>query len=446
MSGSRSATGAPPVNAESAGAPSGRHRVLLLAESCNPEWPSLPVVAYKAALALAEIADVTLVTHVRNRPAITRAGGGKAEVVYIDTEYVAAPLYKLSRIIRGGEQYAQTAGVAMAWPTQVAFEWEVWRKFKGALRNREYDVVHRITPMSPTLPSLLAGRSPVPFVLGPLNGGLAWPPGFTQEFRREREYLHYVRGAYRWLPFYRSTYARSACVLAAFQHTIDDLPAATRARTIDFPEVGIDPALFDWPGERPPRERQVFLYAGRLVAYKCPDVAIAAFAQSPLLRRHRLVIVGGGPEQANLESLVARHDLSATVEVLGSRTQSEVGALMRAADVFVFPSIRELGAGVVVEAMATGCVPVVTAYGAPATLVTDATGCRVPLGSKPELVSGFQRVLEELASQPERVRALSRAAHARALGLYSWQAKARKTVQVYDWVLGRRSAPPRFEE
>ena len=43
-------------------------RVLLLADDCNPEWPSLPVVGYKAARAIADYADVTVATHVRNRP------------------------------------------------------------------------------------------------------------------------------------------------------------------------------------------------------------------------------------------------------------------------------------------------------------------------------------------------------------------------------------------
>ena len=404
------------------------------------------MVAYKAALALAEIASVTLVTHVRNRPALTRAGAGKADVVYLDTEYLAAPMYRLSQMIRRSEQYAQTLAVAMAWPAQVAFELAAWRKFKAALRAGQYDLVHRLSPMSPTLPSPMARWSPVPFVLGPLNGGLAWPPGFGKELRREREYLRYFRDAYRLLPFYRSTYARAACVLAAFRHTIEDLPATARARTIDFPEVGIDPALFAWPGERPRRDRLVFLYAGRLVAYKCPDVAIEAFAGSPSLRRHRLVMVGGGPEQAQLEALVARHDLAGTVEILGQRPQSEVGMLMRDAEVLVFPSIRELGAGVVVEAMATGCVPVVVAYGAPATLVTEATGSRVPLGTKAELVTAFWRELEALAAQPDRIRDLSKAAHERALRYYTWQAKATKTVQAYEWVLGRRSVPPRFED
>ncbi len=420
-------------------------RVLLLSDACNPEWPSLPIVAYNVARALAEHAEVVLVTHVRNRPALTKTGTGRASVVYLDTEYVAAPMHRLSHLIRRGEQNAQTAAVALAWPAQVAFEWEAWKRYKGELAAGRFDIVQRLTPMSPTLPSPMAKWSPVPFVLGPLNGALAWPPGFEQELRREGEYLRYARAAYRWLPFYRSTYARAACILASFDHTIADLPASARPRTIDFPEVGIDPKVFSWPGDRPERERLTFLFAGRLVPYKCADLALRAFAASAELRRHRLVIVGDGPERERLQADVISLGLEGTVEILGQRPQSEVGRLMREADVFVFPSIRELGAGVVIEAMACGCVPVVVAYGGPATLVNDETGVRVPLGSKEQIADAFRVALEGLAGDRPRIRRLARAAHARAIGRFSWDVKARKMIEIYEWVLGRRAIRPEFE-
>jgi glycosyltransferase involved in cell wall biosynthesis len=421
-------------------------RILLLSDYCNPEWPSLPVVAYNQAKALADHAEVVLVTQVRNRPAIEKRGGaGKCRIVYLDTEYVAAPLHQLGTFIRRDEQYAQTVVVAMAWPSQIAFEWEAWKLFKDDLRGGAFDIVQRLTPMSPTLPSPMARWSPVPFVLGPLNGALAWPPGFEHELRREREYLRYVRAAYKVMPFYRSTYARSRCILAAFQHTIDDLPASARARTIDFPEVGVDPEIFAWPGERPERDRLTFLYAGRLVPYKCPDVALEAFAASPELRRHRLLVVGDGPERPRLEAFVAEKRLEGTVEILGKRPQKEVGQLMRDADVFVFPSVRELGAGVVVEAMACGCVPVAVNYGGPATLITDDTGRRVPLGRKADLVTSFREELERLAADRPLIRRMSRAAYERAVGKYSWDVKARKLVEVYDWILGRRAERPVFD-
>jgi len=422
-----------------------RLRALLLADACNPEWPSLPVVGYKAALAIAEHADVAIATHVRNRPAIERAGAGRAEAVYLDNEYVARPLHRLAKWLRGGAEGSWTTVQALAYPSQIAFEHEAWKRFGRQLGAGEFDVVHRVTPMSPTLPSPLAKRSPVPFVLGPLNGGLPWPPGYGRELRREREYLSYVRALYRRLPYHRSTYEHAAVILAAFQHTLDDLPPSARPRAIDFPEVGIDPALFRGAEAREERGSLTFLFAGRLVPYKCADVALAAFAASPALRAHRLVVVGDGPERGQLESFAAEHDLTGCVEFTGWQSQAEVGDWMRRADVFVFPSIRELGAGVVVEAMACGAVPVVVDYGGPGGLVTTDSGVRVPLAPKAALTGSFVSALEALTSDPGRRRELARRAQQRALEEYSWDAKARKTIEVYRYACGQRPDAPRFE-
>jgi len=405
---------------------------------------SLPAVAYKACRAIADLADVVLVTNVRNQPAISRQGCGRARVVYIDNESVAAPLYRLAKILRGGDSVAWTTNVALLYPAYLAFEWRVWRRFRSRLAARAFDLVHRLTPMSPTIPSPIAKWSPVPFVLGPLNGGLSWPAAYRRELRREREHLSFFRRAFRLLPYHRSTYARAHLTLAAFQHTIDDLPASSRGSALHFPEVGIDSSIFYPPQKLRVDWRLTFLFAGRLVPYKCADVLIAAFARSPVLRQHRLVIVGDGPEKAELTRMAAAHGLSTCVEFAGWKNQMEVAELMRSADIFAFPSIRELGAGVVIEAMACGCVPVVVDYGGPGGLVDDACGIRVSLGPKPELVEGFTSALETLASDRVRLRRLQSEGVMRAQASYSWEAKARKTIEAYEWVLGRRSTVPRF--
>ena len=419
-------------------------RVLVLADDCNPEWPSLPVVGYKYVKALADVADVTLVTQVRNRPNIEKHGIGAAEVAYLDTEKVAAPLAKLAEFLRGGSGKGWTLQMAMDYPAYIWFEREAWRRFAPELHGGRFDLVHRVTPMSPTLPSYMAHLSPVPFVLGPLNGNLPWPPQFRAELAREREWLSFARSFYKLMPWHRSSYRDSACILAAFEHTMKDLRHSQLAKTIDFPEVGIDPELFATQ-EREPASQLQFLYAGRLVPYKLPEVVVRAFATSPGLRRHRLRIAGDGPERPRLEAVIREHGLESCVELLGQQTQAQVAHLMRESHVFAFPSIRELGAGVVVEAMASGMACVVVDYGGPATLIAPDRGIKVPMGDLPSLVGSFRAAMESLVADPQRVAALGRAAHAHALRHYAWSRKAAKTVEIYRWLLdGGNSVKPSF--
>lgn len=418
-------------------------RVLVLADDCNPEWPSLPVVGYKAARAIADYADVTVATHVRNRPNLERAGFGQAKVEYIDNEYIAKGMYKLNTWLRGGNQVGWTTHIAMNYPSYLAFEWEVWRRFRPALEAGEFDVVHRLTPMSPTLPSPIASVCPVPFVIGPLNGGLAWPADYAPERAREKEWMVKLREAHRILPFYQSTFDKSAAILAAFRHTAQDLPERARERIVNFPEVGIDAELFHPQSRRrqTPNSRLTFLFAGRLVPYKLPSLVVDCFARSAVLRGHRLLIVGDGPEREAMERKVNEAQLGGSVQLLGQRSQAEVGELMRQSDVFVFPSIRELGAGVVAEAMASGLCCAAVDYGGPAELLANGRGVKVPLAAPEPLTRGFIQALEQLAASPEQVHACGEKARSYALSMLTWDVKAQFMIDLYQRAVERRPMP-----
>src|SRR5690242_9231218 len=102
-------------------------RVLILADSCNPDWPSLPIVGYKSARAIGNHADVVVATHIRNKANIEKSGFGKARVRFIDSEYVARPMYRLASLLRGGTEASWTTNIALSYPSNIAFEWEVWK-------------------------------------------------------------------------------------------------------------------------------------------------------------------------------------------------------------------------------------------------------------------------------------------------------------------------------
>jgi glycosyltransferase involved in cell wall biosynthesis len=418
-----------------------RPRVLLLAENCNPEWPSLPIVGYNYARALARVADVHVATHVRNRPNVEAAGELAPRVTYVDNEWIAARMYRVAKVLRGGSEVAWSTNQMMAYLPYLEFERRALAAFRDELRRGAFDLVHRITPMSPTLPSLAAGRTAVPFVIGPLNGNLDWPAAFASEQRREREGLRRLRGLYKALPFARSTYTRAAAILAAFEHTARDLPDAVRDRVVPFPEIGFDPEVFH-PGDRAPPFAGPgpyrFVFAGRLVPYKLPEAAVRAFVESEALAPHRLEIIGDGPEAPRLRRLVAAAGAEDRVVFAGRRSQAEVADALRRADAFVFPSIRELGAGVVIEAMACGPVCIVTDYGAPGALASSGRGVRLALQPLDGLVAAARAAMEGCLADPAGHAAMAKAARDHAFDLYTWEAKAAYTLRIWEAVLDGR--------
>lgn len=430
-----------------------RRRVLVLAESAHPQAQSVSWVGWAHARALAERNDVHLVTRLANREAILAAGllEGR-DFTAIDLEALERRVLALATRLRGGADKGWTTLMALSLPLYLAFERDVWRIFGDRIRQRQFDVVHRITPVSPTMPSLIAprcARAGVPFVLGPLNGGLAWPQEFAALRRAEHEWLSYLRAAHRLVPYYRATRRCAGAILVGSLDTFRHVPKRYAGKCIYLPENGIDPARFapgaadsDEPGggDRPIRA----LFVGRLVPYKGCAMAIEALA--PLLSQGcaTFTIVGDGPDRTALEALAARLDVGGRVAFAGRVPPDEIARHYRAADVLVFPSIREFGGGVVLEAMAVGTVPVVVDYGGPGELVNAECGIAVPIGRPGDIVAGVRAAVSKLLDEPEHRRAMARAARERADALFVWRRKAEQTEQVYDWVLGRRPTKPDF--
>jgi glycosyltransferase involved in cell wall biosynthesis len=211
-------------------------------------------------------------------------------------------------------------------------------------------------------------------------------------------------------------------------------------------ENGVDPRRFPpapAAARRRPRTGPLRLaFAGRLVPCKGVELAIAAVA--PHVRAGRAVfdVYGDGPEMARLRAQVAALDVAEGVRLHGWTAQGELLARLGAADVFLFPSIREFGGGALLEAMAAGLVPVVLAWGGPRELVTEGTGIVLPLPDRATVVAGIGAAVQRLADDADLLQRLAEGAFRRATGEFSWQVKARQTVEVYRWVTGARPDPP----
>ncbi len=425
-----------------------RLRVLAIAEAANPEWVSVPLVGWSLAKALMAHHDVHLVTQIRNRDAILRAGLVEGrDFTAIDSEAVAAPVYRLAEKLRMGEgkgwTMVQALSSRLAYPY---FERKVWQHFGPALTSGAYDVVHRITPLSPIANSSLAAKcqvAGVPFVLGPLNGGAPWPKGFDAERLAEREWLSYLRGAYRLSPARSKMLRNSRAIIAGSRFTKSDLPRSVRDKVALLAENGIDPDRFTPQPRSDIRSLPLRVcFIGRLVPYKGADLLLQAAA--PLVQAGEMVIdiIGNGPEEHRLKALVQELRLGDKVTFHGWVDHNGVQSILGKADVLGFPSFREFGGGVVLEAMALGVVPVICDYAGPAELVDESCGFKIPVTDRAGITTALRLCLQDIAAKPDQLNAKSRAALARVQNHFTWDQKARQITAIYHWAIDPQGPIP----
>ena len=423
-------------------------RVLVTAEAANPEWVSVPLVGWSLANALRNVVDVHLVTQIRNCSAIKRQGLVEGrDFTSIDSEKLAKPLWKIGNLLRGGGGKGWTTITALNAFSYYYFDHLVWQRFGKAIRNNNFDIVHRITPLSPTIPSLMARkchRAGVPFVSGPLNGGVPWPREFNAARRKEKEWLSYIRNTYKLLPGYASTLHSAAALIIGSQHTLAQVPAKYHEKCIYLPENGIDPEKFSLVADSNPKGPLRICFVGRLVPYKGPDMLLEAAA--PLIRENRikLDVFGDGPLMGKLRMMVEQERLTNGVSLHGWVEHAELQGQMCRSQVFAFPSIREFGGGVVLEAMALGLVPLVVDYAGPGELVTTDTGYKVPLGRREDIVVAFRQKLRTLVEERVSLEYIGRAARVRIHNLFTWEVKARQVREIYQWILAPGTEKPVF--
>lgn len=418
-------------------------RVLIIAEAANPEWVSVPLVGWSLARALGAKCDAHIVTQIRNRDAFLRAGLVEGvDFTAIDSEAFARPLWALGEKLRMGDGKGWTTLQLINALSYPYFEHLIWKAFGGAIKAGAYDIVHRVTPLSPTISSPLArkcARAGIPFVLGPLNGGVPWPKGFDTERRREREWLSYLRSAYKALPGRKATLKHASAIITGSQHTASEVPPGFQSKCVFIPENGIDPARFSGVATPPEHGPLRACFLGRMVPYKGPDMLLEA--ARPLLESGALEIemIGDGPM---LEPLKAQNNKGITWR--GWMAHEEVQGVLKSCHLLSFPSIREFGGGVVLEAMALGVPPLIVDYAGPGELVQSEWGIKVPIGTRDEIIARFRAELTALCGDRSTLAPMGAAAIARVENHFTWERKADQVLRVYDWVLRGGEAPEFF--
>lgn len=183
-----------------------------------------------------------------------------------------------------------------------------------------------------------------------------------------------------------------------------------------------DPAKV-WEGDR------LILSVGRLIEKKGYDdlVKACSFLRDRGVGRFRCVIAGDGPMEAELEALIAEHDLADHVQLAGPKSQDEIIALLEETAVFALPCVTETTGGkdnlptVIMEAMAARVACASTRLAGVPEMVIDGETGRLVDERQPEAFAG---ILETLLGDPEGTESMGDSGYALAKQIFSKQVTA----------------------
>lgn len=194
---------------------------------------------------------------------------------------------------------------------------------------------------------------------------------------------------------------RSAKVVAiseAVKHSLTEY-FHTAPGKIQVVYNGVDLSRFERKMYSADRQPVQCIYVGRLIEEKGVQVILHNLANVPASVDYRLLIVGEGPYREELENLARNLKIDQKVQFLGVR--KDVPMLLKEADVFLHMPVWEEGFGIaVVEAMASGIIPVCAKAGGIPEIISDGEdGFLVEKYSHTEAAAAICRIAEMHAEE-----------------------------------------------
>lgn len=414
-------------------------RILLSAYQCAPGAGSVSQIGWEWYSRLSQTMHVTLATHIRNRVALEAAGAPlpNTEIVYIDTEWLAGPLYGASkRIFRGSEH----AVFLISSFDFFVYDAALVRHARKMMRDgAQWDLVHAVTPVSPSSFTRLS-RLGLPVVRGPLNGGLRTPAQFPELMKADSSWLYSLRDLTRPIRQLLGRRCAGDVILTANDATRESLTRREKEVARGMMEIAVDPQRFSatpWPpapsGEIPLR----LVFVGRLIAAKALSLLLGAMIELKPEYPIELTVIGDGPMREAWERQAG--ELDGAVKFTGAQNAAAVAEAIEDSHALCLPSVRESGGAVLLEAMSCGRPVIGLALGGPGAIITPEVGQLAPAQSTRAAIDGLKAVLADIFAHPDAWRQRGLNVRIAAEKDHSWDARIRDFSLIFDELVTARA-------
>ena len=303
---------------------------------------------------------------------------------------------------------------------------------KRLAEGERFDIAHEVVPVAMRYPSPAVGFG-IPLIIGPVGGGLKSPPAFLPEegttpwYQRLRK-LDGLR--LRYDPLLRRSFESADCVLGIAPYVSELLGDLSIRRFETMSDVALHEVHS--VNDRSTRAGPVrLLHVGRIIRTKgLLDVirAMSRLRDLPVV----LDVLGDGPDRPPCEAAVRELGLESRVTFHGTVARSVVDGFYERADIFVFPSYREPGGSVVLEAMGFGLPLVVCDRGGPGANVDDSCAFRLPVVSPEQLAADCAAAVRTLVENSALRLRMGDAAREHAASAHLWTNRLDQMFRLYE--------------
>lgn len=325
-----------------------------------------------------------------------------------------------------------------------AYLWQIKAYFLARKLNQRFhfDVFHHVTYANDWMASFIGALLPISYIRGPGGGAHRVPKKFLSEFSLIDRILQSLRNFGQWLfrhdPFFILSQKRAKAILVCNRESVEAIPKKWQNKTHLFPVNGISKEDLDLlsRSEKINNNKFKVLSAGKLLPIKGFSLAIKAFKIfSEKVENTELEIIGDGPELYCLKNLAQKLEIGDKVKFKNWLPRNEFLKELKSGDVFLFPSLRDGGGQVIIEAMAAGLPVICLDIAGPGFHISNEWGIKIVPHSPEKSIKEMAEALERLYFDKELRNQLGKAARERAEKKYHWDRLGEKLFKIYKRAL-----------
>lgn len=401
--------------------------ILASAYAINPFKGSEDGMGWNFVLQIARFNKVIAITRENNRPHIEKYIAENPDSLYDNIQFLYFDLPYWMRFWKKGGRGAM-------------LYYLMWQRGIMSFikkQNLKFDIVHNLNFHNDWTPSFL-WKLDKPFVWGPVGHHPLIPSQYLQSYSRKyhlNDRLTWKVKQFFWKmsPALRKTTKNADHILCMN----NGVPEALGIQS----NYSITPSVatqdFGWNEFDTTKDKFTLISAGRFVPLKGFDLTIRAFSaflnglDAKDKENCELLLIGSGPEEGFLKSLVNDLRLDDRVKFISWIERGELMAKFKEASAFLFPSHE--GAGMVVaEALSFGLPVICLDNEGPGQFINRENGFAIPMGDYGQTVKGLAGAVGELHNSSEKRKEMGIAARKQFENFFHWDRRGEHLQKVYN--------------
>lgn len=404
-------------------------KILYSAFECNPSIGSDAYVGWSWAKQISQMHETHVLTSANNKDAIEQ--WKQKYDLKAEFHYISLPK-GLRVLLKGRFGY---------FTSYLLWQWYAYRYARSLHKKVHFDIVHHISIADFRVIGLL-WKLGVPYIFGPVGGGQETPESLQEyiaKYKKKEIVRSFLNKFALSMHLYKKGIQHASAVFVSNDETIALMQKflGTERKLTQMCELGIDSETLHKRADLVHEKRETvhLLVSGRLMYRKGIELLLDACQSIHTDVPFVIDVYGSGHQQEDVKQQIRDRKLENRVILHGKVPFAEMPGIYESADIFVLPSLRETTGTAVVEAMSSKLPVVALNQNGVKYLVGDQAGLLVDIGNKQETVERFAKALQKLIEDyPLRVK-LGNQGFAVLQSKYTWEAKAKEMLDIYNAIL-----------